>query len=601
MDLQAPRQGEVGRMLQVRYTVQATGDEQPNGQFRTGNFDGFTVQYRGQSSGMQSSSSYGGGRSYSQTVFFIQYTYSIIPTEAGTQTIPAGMFTYNGKTYKSKSATIQILPSSGNSSGSGQSAQDNQSGQGSQGSSAQQSRHTTPAAKQGKSAFFIVPTLSKQRIYEQEAVMLTYKIYTNSNISSLVSDEPRFDGLHVQEIDPNGQRYAKEEDYNGERYHSVVWKQYLLFPQQAGTITIPAVKYEALVSEVQQVSSGDELIDYYFGGRQLIQSVRREVSAPSVTLRVDSLPSPRPEGFTGAVGQFSISTQLTPQSLKANEATTMRVTVSGTGNLQLMRAPEVQWPKDFETYTPKTEEHTQLTSSGVTGNMIFDYIAVPRHEGKYDVAPITFVYFDPAARTYKTLHSDPASLDVARGEGRSQSAQEEVEEIGNDIRHIHSRSVHYVKDGQVFFGSSTYWLAYAAALCVFILVALGFRKYAAGNADVVGRRGRGASKIATKRLRTARKLMQQHRAAEFYDETMRALYGYISDKLNVPQSELNKDNLRQQLTDRNVSEELTNTFMQILDECEFARFAPGDPTSNMDKLYSAAESAINQMERTLKK
>lgn len=590
LSVQAPQQGVVGQMLRVNYVIKSNGTDMPQGQFRVDDFEGFIKRYGpavSQSSQMMIINGRQSG-SMSKT-----YTYTIEPTAAGTFHLPIATYTDGNKTYKSQSRTIHILDADNSTSGNNGSSNNGHSAQPSQ---------SMPSAKSsnrsGDRSFFVVPTLSKQRVFEQEAVLLTYKIYFNADLSSVANDEPTFDGLHVQAIDPNGQHYQTIEDYHGQRYSTVVWRRYLLFPQRTGTITIPSVKYEALVREV--VTSNDP-IEQFFGGGSLIQSVRREVMAPSVTIHVDSLPSPRPAGFTGGVGSFSISSQVTPQSLKANEATTMRVTISGTGNLHLMRAPEVQWPRDFETYDPKSEEQTHLTTDGVTGSMVFDYIAVPRHEGQYEVAPLEFVYFDTKTRTYKTLRTNAASLDVARGEGHQQLAQEDIEELGSDIRHIKTSTANYIKDGNVFFGSTRYWLYYGAALLAFLIMVVGFRRYAATNADIVGKRGRKASSAATKRLRAARKLMQQQQSAQFYDETMRALYGYVSDKLNIPQSQLNKDNVSEQLAQRGVDDSVTQSLIQALDECEFARFAPGDPASTMDHVYNSAEAVINQMERSLRK
>lgn len=598
LQVQAPSQGEVGRILRVSYIIKSNGTDMPQGQFSVGDFEGFIKRF-GPAQSQGSEIRIINGRQSAS--FTISYTYTLEPTEQGTLKLPIATYSAGGKTVKSAQKSINILPAS-SSPDSGSSSGQAHGRRGQSGNSGNAGQQDTPAparsSKNNGRAFFIVPSLSKQRVYEQEAVVLTYKIYFNTDLSSLSNDEPRFDGMHVQEIDPNGQRYPTVEDYNGQRYSTVVWKRYLLFPQRTGRITIPEVKFEALIREIV---ASDDPMDYFFGGGSLVQSVRREMRAPAVSFMVDSLPSPRPAGFTGAVGNFNISSQVTPLSLKANEATTMRVTISGTGNLQLMRAPEVKWPRDFETYDPKSEEQTQLTASGVSGRILFDYIAVPRHEGQYDIEPLEFVYFDPTARTYKTLRTEAATLDVARGEGHQKSTQEDIEELGSDIRHIKTSTPHYIKDGKVLFGSVRYWMYYATALIIFIILCVAFRRYAQSNADVVGKRGRKASQAANKRLRTARKLMSQKKAAEFYDETMRTLWGYVSDKLSLPQSELTKENVSEQLSGRGVDEAVVSAFLSALDECEFARFAPGDPASTMEHVYGKAEEVINQMERCLRK
>ena len=446
-------------------------------------------------------------------------------------------------------------------------------------------------------------TASKKRVFEQEAVLLTYKLYTLVNVSELMGKMPELDGFHVQEINRQKQPELKMEHYNGKNYGTVVWSQYVVFPQQTGELKIPEIKYEATV--IQQNRSADPF-DIFFGGGSMMQEVKKTVMAPAVTLHVDALPTPKPSNFSGAVGKFSLSSSLTPQALKSNDATTLRLRVSGTGNMKLMNAPEVAWPKDFERYDPKTEEKTKTGPNGSTGEVLFDYIAVPRHQGKYELPPVEFCYFDPDARAYKTLTSEGYTIDVAKGKGGSASSgsnlsKEEIEMLNSDIRFIKTGTPTYQTGDSAFFGSRRYWAYYIGSLLVFIVLAVAFRRYMVANADLVGRRGRKASKAATKRLKVARKLMQQNDATAFYEETMKALWGYVSDKLNIPVSELSKDNVRGKLTDRNISETLITQFLTTLDDCEFARFAPGDPAATMDKIYASAEEVINKMEGELKR
>ena len=449
---------------------------------------------------------------------------------------------------------------------------------------------------------FIAVTASKKRIFEQEAVLLTYKLYTLVNITSLEGKMPELDGFHVQELNRQRQPELKMEHYNGKNYGTVVWSQYVVFPQKTGTLIIPEIKYEAVV--VQQNRSADPF-DIFFGGGSMVQEVKKTVMAPAVTLQVDPLPKPKPANFSGAVGKFTVKSSLTPQQLKSNDATTLRLTVNGTGNMKLMKAPAVAWPKDFESYDPKTEDKTHIGSSGSSGAVIYDYIAVPRHQGKYELAPVEFCYFDPDAHDYKTVTTEGYTIDVEKGKGGSSSAatgltKEEVELLNSDIRYIKTGEPKYLNADSALYGSNRYWLIYAIALAIFGVLVFIFRRQAVAKADIVGRRGRGASKVASRRLKVARKLLNQNDANAFFEETMKALWGYVSDKLNIPVSELNKDNVRQRLTDRQLSAELIDQFLAALDECEFVRFAPGDPARTMDKVYSAAEDVINKIDNELK-
>ena len=596
---------------QVRVTVQAPSDVVEGDRFRvsyvvnTQDVDNFNVdkweglvELFGPSQSRSSSFSMVNGKTTSSST--ITFTYTVTTEKAGTFHIPAATVVSGGKTYKSNSPTINVLPGgSGASAGSGQ----GQQGGGQTHQNQADRMHTQNVGDRiTNKDLFIAVTASKKRVFEQEAVLLTYKLYTLVNISTLEGKMPELDGFHVQEINRQRQPELKMEHYNGRNYGTVVWSQYVVFPQQTGTLKIPEIKYEATV--VQQNRSLDPF-DAFFGGGSMMQEVRKTVMAPAVTLQVDALPTPKPANFSGAVGKFSIASSLTPQQLKANDATTLRLTVTGTGNMKLMKAPTVPWPKDFESYDPKTEDKTAVGASGSSGSVLYDFIAVPRHQGKFELPPVEFCYFDPDAREYKTVSTAAYTIDVAKGKGGSSSSsssmsKEEIELLNSDIHYIKTGEPTYLTADSALFGSNRYWLTYGVALVLFGILMYAFRRRAVANADLVRRRGRGASKVATKRLKTARKLMNDNNATAFYEETMKALWGYVGDKLNIPVSELSKENVREKLTARQIPDTLIDQFLHTLDDCEFARFAPGDPADTMDKIYSSAEEVINKMESELK-
>ena len=593
--VQAPSEVIEGDRFRVSYVV----NTQEIDNFTVDKWEGVEVLY-GPSTSRSSSYSMINGKTTSSSS--TTFTYTVNAEKSGTFRLPAATATVDGKAYKSGSPSITILPSG--SGGHGNSGTQQGQSQGQSHANSQANRmHTQDVGEKitGKDLFIAV-TASKKRIFEQEAVLLTYKLYTLVNVTSLDGKMPELDGFHVQELNRQRQPELKMEHYNGKNYGTVVWSQYVLFPQQTGTLTIPEIKYEAVV--VQQNRSADPF-DIFFGGGSMVQEVRKTVMAPAVTLQVDALPTPKPDNFTGAVGKFSVSSSLTPQNLKANDATTLRVVVTGTGNMKLMSAPPVAWPKDFESYDPKMEENTSIGANGSTGKVLFDYIAVPRHQGKYELPPVEFCYFDPDARQYRTLTTDAYTIDVAKGKGGGTSSsavsKEDIELLNSDIRFIKTGTPTYQTGDSALFASRRYWLTYVFALLVFVAIVVAFRRYAVANADLARRRGRGASKAASKRLKAARKLMQQNNATAFYEETMKALWGYVGDKLNIPVSELNKENVRERLSERSISASLIDQFLATLDECEFARFAPGDPAATMDKIYAQAEQVINQMESELRK
>lgn len=594
--VQAPREVVEGDRFRVSYVVNTTDVEG----FNVGDFEGLTVLY-GPSQSTSSSFSIVNGKTTSSST--VTFTYTVSADKAGSFHIPAATVQSGGKSVSSASPEITVLPGGSTARSNGGAAQQGQGGgHATQQQQADRMRTQNVGDRITNKDIFIAVTASKKRVFEQEAVLLTYKLYTLVNVSELQGKMPNLDGFHVQEINRQRQPELKMEHYNGKNYGTVVWSQYVVFPQQTGTLTIPEIKYEATV--IQQNRSMDPF-EAFFGGGSMMQEVRKTVMAPAVTLQVDALPQPKPANFSGAVGKFSIASSLTPQQLKANDATTLRVTVSGTGNMKLMKAPEVAWPKDFERYDPKTEEKTTIGPNGSSGKVIYDYIAVPRHQGKFEVPAVEFCYFDPDAREYRTATGDAYTVDVEKGKGGGNStsaiSKEDIELLNSDIRFIKTGAPTFQTGDSAFYNSRRFWLIHAGLLAVFLALVWAFRRRAVAMADVAGRRGRGANKAATKRLKLARKLLRDNNATAFYEETMKALWGYVGDKLNIPAGELSKDNVRERLSARGLTGERIDEFIRTLDDCEFARFAPGDPAATMDKIYASAEAVINQMETELKR
>ncbi|MCF0197892.1 MAG: protein BatD [Bacteroidaceae bacterium] len=584
--VQAPQQVEEGQRVRVSYVVNTQNIED----FQVGEFQGFELLY-GPSTSQQSSFQMINGRTTQSSS--VTFTYTLLAQKAGTYKIPVGMVKSDGKAYKSGQPSVQILP--GGSDGGG-------SGGGQQGSQRQQATHMrTQDAGDRVTAkdLYITVTASKHRLYEQEAVLLTYKLYTLVSIDQCVGKMPELDGFHVQEVELPQQKSLTYERVNGKNYGTVVWSQYVLFPQKTGKLTVPALNFEAEV--VQQERSIDPFEAFFGGGSSLVR-VKKTVVAPAVELQVDALPQ-RPVNFSGAVGtNFHVSGTLTPQQVDANDAVQLRLIVSGTGNMKLMNAPKVEWPKDFESYDPKVNEKTKPSTSGATGNVVYDYTVVPRHGGRYTIPPVEFCYFDTKTRQYTTVRTDSFQLAVAKGvqrASRQSASQEDLKVLNSDIRYIRTGDRGTGKQGMNFFSTPKYWGGYGAALVAFVVVLALFYRQAKANANVARRRGKKAGKAAAKHLKSASKLLRQGQPEAFYDEVMRALWGYAGDKLNLPVADLNKDNVGAELTARSVDEGTVEHFLRVLGDCEFARFAPGDPAATMDKLFDEATEVINQMDSAL--
>lgn len=417
-----------------------------------------------------------------------------------------------------------------------------------------------------------------------------------------MGDMPDLDGFHTQEIPLPQQKSLKMEHYNGRNYGTVLWRQYVLFPQRSGKLTIPSIKFQAVV--VQQNRNIDPF-DAFFGGGSAMTEVQKTIVAPALTIQVDPLPEPRPANFSGAVGQFTLKSSLTPKEIKTNDALTLRLTVSGTGNMKLMKAPVVNFPKDFESYDAKTTDNTKIGREGATGEMIFDYLAVPRHSGKYTVPSVEFCYFDPAAKQYKTLKSDSYDLEVAKGKGgegnASYNKREDVELLASDIRYIHQGDVSLRQPGDTLFGTLKYALCYLIPLLVFVVLIVIFRKKATDSSNVVMMKHKKANKVAARRMKQAQALLRANKPSEFYEEVLKAMWGYVGDKLNIPVAELNKENVNEKLLQHGVSQETADAFLSVLNDCEFARYAPGDPAQTMDKIYMASVKVMSEMENMIKR
>ena len=362
--------------------------------------------------------------------------------------------------------------------------------------------------------------------------------------------------------------------------------------------------YQTFDTQVEVQNHSMDPFDIFFGGGSLSQMVRKQIKTPVVEIEVLPLPTPKPSNFSGAVGKFSISATLTPEQVNANDAATLRLVVSGQGNMKLMKAPTIRFPQDFEVYDPKENNKTTNTSTGAKGNIIYEYVVVPRHGGKYTIPPVEFCYFDPEADRYNTVRTDSFSLAVAKAKGQPVAytrEQEDLNVLSNDIRFIKLGQLKSAESND-FFGTTDYWLTYALLLIAFIVAFVWLRHWQSQNPNSWSVKGKKAGKVASRRLKKAAKLMHEKDNAAFYDEVMRALLGYAGDKLSLPTNELNKDNVIRELTMRGVEQDVVNAFIAVLSDCEFARYAPvDDPSMAKEKVYQQASDVITQMNKTVRK
>lgn len=528
-------------------------------------------------------------------VSYLSYAYTLMAEKEGTFTIPAASIEVEGVKIFSNAFAIKVLPPDKSSSSNGNSNAQARGGNA--------SRTQKAGTRIDDDDLFITATANKTKVYEQEAILLTYKVYTTVNLRQLYGKMPDLKGFHTQEVDLPQQKTFSLERYKDRNYNATVWSQYILFPQQTGKLEIPSITFEGIVAQRTAVS--DDPFDAFFNGGGYVE-VKKNIVTPKLTINVESLPD-KPENFSGGVGEFTMTSSINSQEMKTNDAVTIKLSIKGSGNMKLLNAPDVKFPTDFEVYDPKVTNNFNVTKNGLSGTFDVEYLAIPRHAGTFTIPAIEFTYFDLKTKTYKTLKSDSYTLKVAKGEGNADqvvanfTSKESVKVLGQDIRFIKLGDTSLKQKGNFFYGTMAYCLWYIVPLLIFIILIVFFHRQAAENANIVKMKNKKANKVATKRLKLAGKLLSENKKNEFYDEILKALWGYISDKLNIPVSQLSKDNIESKLSEYGVDALLIKEFIDALNECELARYAPGNENEAMDKVYTASVNIISKMENSIKR
>ncbi|GHT31500.1 aerotolerance-like protein [Bacteroidia bacterium] len=573
----APNAVAVGQQFQLYFTVNAEGKD-----LRVQEMPDFDVLF-GPAVSQSHSITFVNGQNTSETN--VTFTYTLMAKKEGTFTISPATIKVNNANYASNALSINVLPAD---------------------KAADAGQENAGGSDVSSTDVFVTMQVSKRSVYEQEGFLVTFKLYSKDGQVSLSDVKfPEFEGFLAQEIDLPDKQWGLE-NYNGSNYRSVVLKQTVLYPQRSGKLTIEAGKINAVVRiRIQQKARSifDNFFDSY-------QNVNKQLTTTPVTIDVKPLPSGKPATYSNAVGDFSMTASISSSNIKANEAVTVKVNISGNGNIRVAKNPEVTFPNDFDVYDPKVDNNFRTTASGVSGSKTIEYMAIPRYAGDFEIPAIQFSFFDIKSGTYKTLSAGPYTLHVEKGEGGSDSNipvvsnfsnRENVQYLGQDIRYLKVKGVEFITKSDIFFGSFLYYLCYLVPAVLFIIFFIIYRKKVKENANIALVRTKKANKMAVRRLKNAGKLMQENKREAFYDEVLRALWGYLSDKLNIPQSELTKDNVETELVRYGVGETLIHKFMDILNTCEFARYAPLQESNAMDKLYDSTVKAIGDMENTIKK
>ncbi len=516
------------------------------------------------------------------------YSFVLMPREAGNVTIGAATVEVDGTVYRTKPLLIDVVDE----------------GQAPQGgsSSAEQRRESSDNQTISKDDIFMRTVVSRSSLYKNEPLHVAYKLYFRVPVNPRSYDTaPAFNGFWSQRLDNN--HSPSRETYQGRVYDTYVLAEYLLYPQQTGQLTVDGLGVNVDVQQRRTVNG-------FFGPETEVYHVPRKITSPKVNVTVKALPAVAPASFSGAVGDFSMESELPAERFAANSAATVTVKISGTGNLTFVQAPKLELPASFEQYNVKTTESINASVRGISGYRQFEYPFIARADGQFEVAPIEFTYFNPSRMEYVTLRSKPIVLDVTPDErggsgdavvvpGRGLS-KEEVKLLGQDIRFIKLGAAKLRPHERPFLFSGIYWGIIGLIVVTFSILYIALRKRIRESQNVVLVRGKRANKVAVQRFRAARRYMDEQNRHAFYEEMLRALWGYMSDKMNIPVSNLTKENVREELHKRGVADAETERFTAIISQCDEAQYSPAS-AARMSDVYTEGVDLISRIESVIKR
>ncbi|WP_372752419.1 BatD family protein [Labilibaculum sp.] len=575
----APNVVEIGEQFRLTYSLNSKGKN-----IEIPSLDGFRI-LMGPSTSSSMSTQIINGKVSSNSSY--SYTYVLLAEKEGTFNVKPARIEVDGDTKTSNSLQIEVVKADNSKKNSGTS----------------QTQNSTSSEKITEDNLFVKVDLDRKSVYMGEHVVATIKVYTRLNIAGFGDSKfPSFDGFLSQEVPTPGQISLQRENINGTIYNTGVIRKLILFPQHTGKITIDPFELEVIIRQ-QQAARRNGFFDDFFDNYQDIRVPRK---SKAININVKDFPRNKPASFDGAVGHFQLTTTIDKDSVKANDAITMRVKIAGNGNLKLINPLEFNFPADFEVYDPKTLQDLKSSESGMTGSTTFEYLIIPRHGGDYEIPPVDFSFFDPKAGIYRTRSTPKFNIKVTKGEGDaagtiiSSFTKEQVKFLGKDIRFIKTNDFTPRLKGDVFFGTTNFYLAYLLPLLVFIFAFVFNRKRIKENADTAKLKNKRANKVAMRRLKAAATSLKAKQKEQFYDEILKAIWGYTSDKLNLPLENLNKENISEILLGKGVEPDLKDEFLSILDSCEFARYSPSAGSSEMDELYQKSMDTITKLEKNIK-
>lgn len=558
-----------GEQFQVDFTVNASGDR-----FSPPNFNGFQVLSGPNIS--QSMSSINGVTSESTS-----YSYILMAVKEGTLTIGPASIVVNGRHLTTNSLSIRVVKGRPVPKASRATQQ------------ADEDQVVADNSGDLSKSIFLRAVADKSNVYQGEQLTLTFRLYTRIGVVGVDDAKiPELNGFWSEEVKLPQNQLPKVETYKGVKYNVIDIKQSILFPERSGDIKIDPLQ---MTFEVQKPVHTNDIFDQFFGGS--VKQVKLALKTNQVIIHVKPLPEAgKPAGFNGAVGNFTVSSSLDKKELKSNESLNYKITVTGTGNLKLVEAPPINFPNDFEKYDPKVTDSIQNDLAVLKGRREFNYLLIPRHQGNYTIEAAKFSYFNPVSRRYVTLSTSAYNVKVNKGATESNvTAYSGDEDLRNkDIRYIKPET-EFSKKGENFYGSVLYYLLLLAGPVMFAGAYVYYRWNRSVNSDKIAVKSRNAGRMATKHLSSAKKQLEANNTKMFYEDISRGLYGYISDKFNIPYADLNKENIAETLRARKVNEGQIDQLMDTLNLCEMARYAPVTGISAQE-VFSKATNIINDIE-----
>lgn len=515
------------------------------------------------------------------------YNYTVQAQKEGKFEIPEAKVVVNGKTYSSNTLSIEVIKANPS-----RSQQNNQN----QRSSGQSTNSISDED------LFVRINLDKASVFKGEQVYATIKVYTRVNLARFGEIKiPSFKGFWSQEIPGSEQVSLVRENYNGKIYNVGTIKKTILVPQQVGTIEIEPFELECFVNQQAQSRS---IFDDFFGS---YETLRKMLVSPKVSLQVKDLPPGAPDGFTGAVGQFSLTSSVDKTELKANEALNLKIKIQGKGNFKLIDPPKVEFPADFELYDPKLIDNFGTRENGISGDKSFEFLAIPRFGGEFTIPSVPFAYFDPVSGAYKTLASPAYTIKVEKADNEesptliTRSSGTEVRMLGQDIRFIKTGPIQLVSPGLVWTLHPWFYLIYIIIALACLLGAIAVINWQKSRADLAGVKNRQAGRVVQKRLKLARLALKDRKKEAFLDEILKALWGYLGDKLSIDPSDFRRELIQIHFEKNNLNPELLNSLFALLDKCEFIRYAPGNQEHELDEIVVETERLLSSLEKNIGK